>query len=754
MTQLKRPKETLAIFLVFIAIIIRVIFRVWGFLFDEIPEVSLDTLTDIPQKTTIVDRDGNLLYTFFEEDREYTQYQDIPDYVTMAFLSSEDRNYREHNGIDARGIVRAVINNAQRSLGGKNNLQWASTISQQLVKNMYLSSDRTLKRKLQEVVVTRKMYRLLDSHYTKNNPNLSGEETDILVKRKIIELYMNLIFLGNNSYGINTAARHYYDKNLQELTLLESAILWWIPKAPTTYNPLINYENTMWDWQLSDGEEVFMASEDNKNQKIFLEQIKQYLQDKFETQYLDVRKPDWINFFWSGEVTNNDTTFTFNYLPGRKDYVLWWMFQEWYITHAELINAFVEWIWYEFAPRYTYSIDAPHFVFFVRDFILQSSQFEWLDLSLNEILKWWYTIWTTLDSKKQEAAEVAALQTRDQLIRDGASSRAMLHVDSTNGGVLAYLWSVDYYDSDVDGQFDIIHALRQQWSTLKPFIYSRLLQRFPIGIDGYIMDAWYDTWPWPKPNNADGWFLGRMTISSALNNSRNLTAVRAYLANGGEKKMKPFFKSLWLTSISDERPYGYTLSLGAAEETMFNLAQAYLQLSTPHDHVPHVNPINSIIDKNWTVVYQRWKKHHERIIPKGIAYQIRNAMKRHTEVSNFWRQFVTYEWIGEYAIKSGTSDVKIDGVPYAKDGHLVIYNPENTIVSWWWNLDSKPLANNMLWSLLNKPFIDSYIAELATWSLVSTIQYDAPNDLEPNWIYKDPEFTEVPLEVQEVLWRR
>jgi len=725
----------------------------WSFFFADMPEVTVDTLTNIPQKTTIVDRNGELLYTFFEEDREYTQYEDIPDYVTMAFLSSEDRNYRDHNGVDPWGIVRAFTNNIQRKFGVSTNLQWASTISQQLIKNMYLTNERTYKRKIQEIIVTRKMYRILQEYYSDMYPDLDTQKVDLYVKKKIIELYMNLIFLGNNSYGINIAAKHYYDKDLQDLTLLESAILWWIPKAPTTYNPLINYENMMWNRQVSDGDEIFMTSDDNTN-TVFIQQIKSTLEDKFDTQNLDIRDPEWISFFWSWEFTNNDKTYTFNYLPGRKDYVLRSMLQEWYITHAELINAFLEWIWYEFAPKYSYAIEAPHFVFFVRDYILQNPQLADLDISLNELLKWWYIIWTTLDIKKQQALEQAALKTRDQLIKDGATSRALLHVDSTNGGVLAYLWSVDYFDSDVDGQFDIIHALRQQWSTLKPFIYAKLLERFPIGIDGYIMDASYDTGPWPRPQNADGWFLGRMTISSALNNSRNLTAIRAYLADGGERLMKPFFKSLGLTSISDDRPYWYTLALGAAEETLFNLAQAYLQLSTPHDKVPHINPINSIIDKNGNAMYQRWKEHHKRIIPKWIAYQLRNAMKRRSEVSNYWRQFVTYEWLWEYAIKSGTSDVKIDWVPYAKDGHLVIYNPENTIVSRWWNLDSKPLANNMLWSLLNKPFIDAYIAELSEWALVSKISYDRPNDINRFGIYKNTEFDHVPLEVQQVLWRR
>ncbi len=728
------------------------LFRVWFFLFGDLPEVTIDNLTDIAQKTIVTDRDDNLLYTFFEEDRTYTEYKEIPDYVTMAFLSTEDRNYREHRGLDTIGLIRAVINNASVYLGNSSGLQWASTIPQQLTKNMYLTNERSYKRKFQELVITRKIYRTLEKFYTKKHSDLEERKIDLLVRKKIIELYMNLIFLGNNSYGVDIATQNYFGKELKDITLLESAILWWLPKAPSAYNPLAKKTNMMWDRQISDGEEIFYANDEKVN-KLFLKQIKETLDEKFELEYLDILRPDWITFFWEWEFINNDVAYQFQYVPGRKDVVLWAMFQEWYITHAELINAFLEWIDYEFAPpQYRYTIESPHFVFFVREFILNNPQLEELGISLNDILRWWYTIKTTLDLNLQKAAQIAADTTRDQLQRDGATTRGMLHVDSANGDILSYLWSVDYYDSTVDGQFDIIQAYRQQWSVLKPFVYAKLMETYPVGIDGNILDAWLDLWPGPTPNNADGWFMWSVSISRALNNSRNRTAIRAHLANGGEKIMRPFYQSLWLTNIPSDKPYGYTMSLWAAEESLFHLAQAYLQLSTPHDQVPYVNPILSITDPSGEIIYQKWEQHHERIVPKGVAYQIRNSLKRQWEVSPYRQEWITYSGLWEYAIKSGTSDVKINGVPYAKDGLVAIYNPAHTIVSRWGNLDSKPLANNMLWSMLNKPFVQRYIDEVGENIMSTSTTYTRPNDLLQYGIYKDTKNKEVPDNIARYLW--
>ena len=692
------------------------------------------------------------MYTFFDQDREYVAYEEIPPHLLMAFLSAEDRQYWDHDGVDKWWILRAIINNVQRFvLKDDRKLQWASTISQQLIKNTYLTSERNLKRKLQELVITRKVYKLLRENYRDEFPNYDEEKIELLVKKKILELYTNIIYLGNNSYGVGTASKHYFNKNPDELNLLESAILWGLPQAPSLYNPLSNKTEMMGDRQVTDGTNTYFLEEEGENSTQFLQQIQNEIESKIANTDLSKGDPDRIDKLRKWSFQNNDLIYTYTYSPGRKDYVLWAMYQEWYINDAELIEAFSQWVDYEFSSA-SYKINAPHFVFFVRDFLLNSPLFSELDLSLNDLLQWWYTIRTTLDMQKQKAAELASTETYQDLLYQWWESRSLLHIDSKRGEILAYLGSADYFNNEIQWQYDLIHAQRQQWSTLKPFIFAKLLENYPMWIDGKISDNYLDPWNGTIPRNADGGYSGIKTISWVLNNSRNLPAIRAFTANGWETIMKRFFKEIGLQSIIDERYYGRTLALWSAEESIYNLAQAYLQLSSPTDIVPTINPILSITGPYGEDVYKNMVVKTTRKIPKGNAYQIWNILKNRSEVSPYRRDKVSYQWLGEYAVKTWTSDIKKNDVVYAKDGYVVVYTPHDTLLSRAWNLDNTPLARNTLWSTITKPFVQAYIDNIGHDSFVKW-DYDRPNDLLGGDIYKHTQYKVMPKEIQNLLWK-
>ncbi len=734
------------------------VFSYWfNFIYWDLPEVSVSTLTNIPQKTIITDRNWELLYTFFEEDREYVNYENIPPHLIMAFLSAEDRQYWEHDGIDKWWLVRAVINNVKRKFfNSELSLQWASTISQQLIKNTYLTSERTFKRKLQEIIITRKVYALLEDNFKDEFPDYTRDKIDLLVKKKILELYLNIIFLWNNSYGVSSAAQHYFNKDIEDLSLLESSIIAWLPQAPSLYNPYVHRTNMMGDWQINDTKKTYFIDQNWDNSEVFLNQIERKIRERVKWWELVVDDSEWISKLRKGKFTNNDISYSYSYSPWRKDYVLRSMYQEWYIHKEEVIDSFLEWIDVEFSTS-SYDIQAPHFVFFVKDFLLHNKVLEDLQLSLNDLLQWGYTIRTSLDMGKQKALEEAATSTKSDLLSKWGSSRSLLHIDSKRWEILAYLWSQDYYDSEIDWQYDLIHARRQQWSTLKPFVYAKLMENFPITTQVKISDWYMKTTRWHTPRNADGLFGGLVTMSYALNNSRNLTAIRAYLASWWQSLMKPFFKKLWFTTIQDSIDYGYTLSLGAAEESIYHLAQAYLQFSSPHDLVPTINPILSITWPQWENIYTNNIFKKERVIPKWIAYEIRNVLKLRKEVSPYWRNTLIYEWINwPYAIKTWTSDIKKDNQVLPKDGYVVVYTPNDTLISRAWNVDSKPLNNNVLWSQINKPFIQKYINNL--WSIGNNAgvwlfwwEYDRPNDLNPDWTYINTKYSLLPNEIQQIL---
>ncbi|MGA1634395.1 MAG: transglycosylase domain-containing protein, partial [Gemmobacter sp.] len=162
--------------------------------------------------------EGRIVDEFARERRLFTPIEDIPELVQSAFVSAEDKNFWTHSGYDAMGIV-AVAVEAVRSRG--QNLRGASTITQQVMKNFLLSGDRTAERKIKEIVLATRIER-------------------VLTKPLILELYLNEIFLGQNSYGVTAAAQTYFNKTLAELSLEETATLAALPTQPSNFHPVRN----------------------------------------------------------------------------------------------------------------------------------------------------------------------------------------------------------------------------------------------------------------------------------------------------------------------------------------------------------------------------------------------------------------------------------------------------------------------------------------------------------------------------------
>ena len=169
-----------------------------------------------PTISRIYSGEGRLIDEFAQERRLFTPIEDVPDMLRAAFISAEDRNFYEHQGFDPLAMVSA-LRDAIVTRG--ETLRGASTITQQVMKNFLLSGDRTGERKIREIILA---YRV--------------EQT--LTKDQILELYMNEIFLGQNSYGVAAAAQSYFNKTLDELTLAEAAFLAALPQAPSEYHPV------------------------------------------------------------------------------------------------------------------------------------------------------------------------------------------------------------------------------------------------------------------------------------------------------------------------------------------------------------------------------------------------------------------------------------------------------------------------------------------------------------------------------------
>ena len=198
------------------------VFSMFWYFSNDLPDFNFLKTYEPPISTKVYNIEGNVIADFSREKRSYIAYDQIPEKVIHAFLSAEDKNFFEHPGIDALGITRAVFKNIENFISGKR-LEGASTITQQVAKNFLLTSDVSISRKVKEAILAFRIEK-------------------VLTKKRILELYLNEIYLGERSYGIASASLTYFDKSIKDLNSAESALLAALPKAPSKYNPYRNFK--------------------------------------------------------------------------------------------------------------------------------------------------------------------------------------------------------------------------------------------------------------------------------------------------------------------------------------------------------------------------------------------------------------------------------------------------------------------------------------------------------------------------------
>ncbi|MBQ7290044.1 MAG: PBP1A family penicillin-binding protein [Alphaproteobacteria bacterium] len=191
---------------------------------NDLPDYKKLATYAPPVATRLYASDGSLLQEYAEERRVFIDYADMPPMLVNAFIAAEDQNFWTHPGIDVQGIVRALANNALRAMGRDTTLSGASTITQQVAKNFFLTSERTISRKIKEAILALRLERSFS-------------------KQHILTLYMNQIFLGARAYGVGSAALMYFNKPVSELTLAECAFLASLPKAPNNRTRAVERRN-------------------------------------------------------------------------------------------------------------------------------------------------------------------------------------------------------------------------------------------------------------------------------------------------------------------------------------------------------------------------------------------------------------------------------------------------------------------------------------------------------------------------------
>ena len=525
-----------------------------------------------PISSRVYSENNKLIAEYALEKRLFIPFDSIPDKIINAFLSAEDKNFFSHPGIDAKGILRALIKN-MRNIAQNKRLEGASTITQQVAKNFLLTNEVSLKRKVKEAILAFRIERA----YT---------------KERILELYLNQIYLGQGTYGIAAASLEYFDKSIKDLDYSEAALLAALPKAPSKYNPYKYPEVAKFrrDLVLENLEENKYITKNElsklKDTKLKLNRRKIEIVNEANSYTEEVRRT--VKNFYGFEKLYSEglsisTPLKINYQiqalkslrKGIEDYD---RRQGW---RGPIVNKIKNKNWKKIIAQY--KLDPT------------------LDWHLAEIISLDDTkiLFETIDKKKEiikgnlDINNIKWTIPKNKLIKDIHKIGDIIFVKKktnwlikqypiVNGGivvlepftgdVLALVGGFNFKTSEFNR---VTQAKRQPGSAFKPIVYASALEN-GFAPNSIILDAPFverqgvglKNW---KPENYGKKFYGPTTLRKGIEYSRNLMTIRIAKVLGIDEILK-LSKKL---NIYDEIPELLSVSLGAAETTLINLTSAY-----------------------------------------------------------------------------------------------------------------------------------------------------------------------------------
>lgn len=580
------------------------------------------------QSTKIYDRTGTtLLYEMYgEEKRTVVTLDQVPEHLKLAILAAEDSNFYHHFGLDLAAIGRAIITDLKigRPLYG------GSTISQQLIRSSYLSTEKSINRKVKEIILTLE----LERKYSKD---------------QILELYLNQVPFGNNTYGIEAASQTYFGKSVKDITLSEAATLAALIQKPSYFGDLENHKD---------------------------------------------------------ELLN------------RKDYVLYRMYQDGYLTKEEMEDAKNQEIDFRDIRQ---SILAPHFVLYVRDYLISKYGEDFLK---EKGLK----VYTSLNLDLQKIAEKVVREGAARNLIYGAHNAALVAIDPKTGEVLAMVGSKDYFAPSegckpgkgclFDPQVNVAtyYIGRQPGSAFKPFVYATAFKKGytdkTIVVDEPTNFGIYGGEPY-MPQNYDGRFRGPVTLRQALAQSLNVPSVKvlAYLASLADSIKTA--QELGITTLTKPPSYyGLSLVLGGGEVKLLDMVSAYSVFAADGLKVSPVN-ILKIEDQNGNIIEEN-KKNPERVLEAEIARLINDILSDNkARAPIFGSNSSLYIPGYQVAAKSGTTQD-------FKDGWVIGYTPSIAVGVWVGNNNGQEMSKDpavttagpiwksfmeqVLWRLPQEPF--------------------------------------------------
>ena len=681
--------------------------------FKNLPDVSQVKDMVFSQATVIQDKNGVELYKFFDENREYVEIDKISDNMINAIVAMEDQNYWEHEWLDPWGIFRAALKWKW----------WASTLPQQLMTNVFklkawlTSANKSwlqykldkVAYKLRQIVLAKRLNSTFQKQVKAENPNLSSSEAKKEMKKKVLELYLNYIEFWNNSFGVEAAAKAFFGVSAKDLTVAQSAVLASLPKWPWQYSPLTDdwRKNLMWYFKITDAAWTEYPYDWTIKQDIITKFSEAINKADFSGKKRDNSSVSLLKWLGDFSLVVDWKQYFVTFYNWRKDVVLSRMFEDNYITEEEYKEAEIEALSIEFKSA-SFAIKAPHFVFWIRE-LLEEKYWE------DAVLEWWLIVKTSLDYNIQQMAEEAFKNNVRTLYENGANNSSLLYVNTDNWDVLAYVGSLDYFNEEIQWQIDMVKSRRQSGSSIKPLIYALWFMRLPITLDTPIYDIEYQVWP-DRPNNADNKFEWLLPLRTALWHSRNIPAIKMFIAEGWEAVVKPFLKSLGLPLI-DDMNYWYPLAIWAAEISLLEFANAYRYLTT--ETPAEINPILEITSADWSVLYKKEVQETEDIIPAWVRYLIWKILSEPGNRLAGWVNKFNVAGL-TYALKTWTSNMKTEKWNRPRDWLVAAYTPDNLILMWAWNADASPMNSNAYgWTIHAQPLKDFLWGLIKGWYITN-----------------------------------
>jgi 1A family penicillin-binding protein len=586
----------------------------------QLPDLSAFDQRKVIASTKIYDRTGTILLYDVNKDikRTLVPNDQIAQYVKDATVAIEDQDFYKNHGIEPLSIMRAFLTD----LSSLHFSEGGSTITQQVIKNSFLTSDKTITRKIKEWVLAIR----LDATYSKDT---------------ILGIYLNEVPYGGNIYGVEEASEQYFGIPASKLDLAQSAYLASIPQAPTHLSPFGNN-----------------VSE----------------------------------------------------LEARKNLVLEKMLELNYITKDQYTSAKQEKV--EFNQPTGQSIKAPHFVFYVLD---QLTQKYGEDTVQNGGLKVITTLDYDLQSKGEQIVSQYAMQNETKF---GASNAGLVAIDPKTGQILTMVGSRNYFDTEIDGQYNVTLAKRQPGSTFKPFAYSVAFSKgytpdtvlfdlpteFSTDCDpqGNPIPPLTSTTTCYMPQNYDSKYRGPMSLRDALAQSINIPSIETlYLA--GVPDTLSLAKQMGITTLGDASQYGLTLVLGGGEVSLLDMTSAYSVFANEGIRNPYT-AILEVDDRSGNILNQ-YQASPTRVLDKQTSLEITDVLSDNVaRTPEFGSASPLYFPGYDVAAKTGTTN------DY-RDMWTIGYTPTITVGTWAGNNDNTPTLKGQIAGFVVAPMWNAFMQE-------------------------------------------